>query len=776
MGENISITEEKSRVRALINAGAVLLLTYFSFWGISVFCFALLEGAYALGLIAGNGLNCEWAKVFYNPFYIAEIYVNWWNELVLNMRLMQFSLLLLIPIVVPVVMGGTLVFAFLDRKYSFKLWYILTYHFAKHSDVEKMGIIGNEGIVLGKFAGDILSTKKSESVLCVGEMGTGKTSNEAIPSMLNADGFSIIAMDLTGALPKYTAGYRATLGKVFYYNWDLVDEPDKNLFYPRWNPLCHKNIPQNPDDKKAYIKRIAKYIIDVNEKEKNTYWNLLAYTFITAILEFWTAKVTQAKANDYFLEKIISGKHLSKEDKEILMSYYIHMPDNYAQKAIDLLLSNTVDEENYMPIGSWAGIPEPWCGKDVCFAAITDWLIDNYITNKDDEKRDWKSWVVSLYNEAMLFGYGELAVEGFNKIIMLSPKQRQIAFVYTLRPFKIFTNPSVRERTDGNDFDFDFIKGMVDEKDGLLKPVTVYSLANSYPSKILNQIFVDEILYRNLNEKDNIDALPVMLVLDDVGHNLRIRNLSSLLESGKKTKAAALLLCNSLDLLEETYGHDDLETIVSCSEYKIIKAKNNRLLSNQFYKLANFATKTVQISQYKEKLKRYDGKYFANTYYFEKLAHYFELDNDVDTKDCQILLAEGFYNRPILADNILVNDDDAFKKLLVLDTDYTLSDEVMFNKTAKDLNTPKIRDMFNKMRLKPEELQELQENFDFTFNEVDELNKQDRAEIENKIKEKKQAIKEKQNKIQTDEKDWWMKEGAFDVYEKDDKNPFALKK
>ena len=359
---------------------------------------------------------------------------------------------------------------------------------------------------------------------------------------------------------------------------------------------------------------------------------------------------------------------------------------------------------------------------------------------------------------------------------MLSPKQRQIAFVYTLRPFKIFTNPSVRERTDGNDFDFDFIKGMVDEKDGLLKPVTVYSLANSYPSKILNQIFVDEILYRNLNEKDNIDALPVMLVLDDVGHNLRIRNLSSLLESGKKTKAAALLLCNSLDLLEETYGHDDLETIVSCSEYKIIKAKNNRLLSNQFYKLANFATKTVQISQYKEKLKRYDGKYFANTYYFEKLAHYFELDNDVDTKDCQILLAEGFYNRPILADNILVNDDDAFKKLLVLDTDYTLSDEVMFNKTAKDLNTPKIRDMFNKMRLKPEELQELQENFDFTFNEVDELNKQDRAEIENKIKEKKQAIKEKQNKIQTDEKDWWMKEGAFDVYEKDDKNPFALKK
>ncbi len=776
MVEKISIAEEKSRIRALFYVGAALLLTYFSFWGISVFGFALLEGAYALELIPGEGLNCDWAEIFYNPFYIMQLYSIWWKELLQNIRQMQFSPLLLIPVIVLLIMIITLTFAFWERRYSFRLWYILTYHFAKPADIKKMGITGNSGIVLGKFADELLSTAEAKSVLCVGEMGTGKTSNEAIPSILNADKYSIIAMDLTGALPKYTAGYRATLGKVFYYNWDLVDEPDKNLFYPRWNPLCRKNIPQNPDDKKAYIKRIAGYVIDVNEKEKNSYWNLLAYTFIAAILEFWTAKVNQAQANDYFLEKIISGKHLNKEDKEILMSYYIHMPDKYAKRAVDLLTDNAIDEENYMPIGSWAGIPEQWCGKDVCFAAITDWLIDNYITNKDDGKRDWKSWIISLFREAVLFGYGELAVDGLNKMIMLSPKQRQIAFVYALRPFKIFTNQSVRERTDGNDFDFDYINGVFDEKDDMIKPVTVYSLANSYPSKILNQMFVDEILYRNLN--GNVPDLPMMLVLDDVGHNLRIRNLAQLLESGKNKKATTLILCNSLDLLEKTYGHDDLETIVTNTEYKIVKAKNNQLLSNQFHKLANFATKAVQISQYKEKIKKYDGKYFANAYYFEKLARYFDLDSevDLDTKDCQILLAEGFYNRPILTDNIFFNDEESFKKLVVLDTDYTLSDEEMFNKNATDLNTPKITEIFGKRKFSAEDLAELQENMDFAISEINEIQRHDRDEIENKIKEKKQALKEKQQKVQTDEKDWWMKEGAFDVYEAEDKNPFTLKK
>ena len=121
--------------------------------------------------------------------------------------------------------------------------------------------------MLGKFAGELLGVKPSESVLCIGEMGTGKTSSVAIPSVLHSDNACMICVDMTGLLPKYTAGKRSKLGQTFYFNWDLEDDIQKEMFYPRWNPLCEDNMPKNRQERDAYIKRIAGYLIDVNCKQ-----------------------------------------------------------------------------------------------------------------------------------------------------------------------------------------------------------------------------------------------------------------------------------------------------------------------------------------------------------------------------------------------------------------------------------------------------------------------------------------------------------------------------
>ena len=782
MIENISIAKEKSRMMAFANASAALLITYLSFWGLSGICFGILELVYRLDIVAGmKEFRCDWGRFFYQPWYLFELYENWWKVLIASFRIMNVRPILFVPFVVPFVMVITLMLAFIKRNYSFRLWYVLNHRFAKLKDIKKMGLTKELFMVLGRFENKILGVRPTESILCIGEMGTGKTSSVAIPSVLRSDNACIIAVDMTGLLPKYTAGYRSNLGKIFYYNWDLLDEPDKGLFYARWNPLAKENVPDDSEQKNAYIKRIAGYLADVDEEQKDNYWNLLAHSIIAAFLEYWISKVNQAKANDYFLEKLLEGRNLSRDEKDILLSYYIQMPKSYAQKAIENLEDDLLDKDNYLPIGSWAGIPEHWIGHDACFAAITDWIIDCYMTAKDENGKDWKEWLEALLREAIFFGYGDLVINGIKQFLFLSQKQRHLAFACAIKPFRIFTNQAIRERTNGNDFNITDIRGIYDDKNQVWKPVTVYSLANTHASKILNQMFLDEVMYRNLHLHEKQGPLPVVLVLDDVGHNLKLKNLTELLMSGKAKKMSALLLCNSFSLVENTYSKEELECLVMNTNYKIIKAPNNQKLSRQLDKLATFATKSVQIPRDERRNKKKGGKYFANAYYFHRLAIDFNLNKkniQIDTRKHQIVLVEGYYNRPILADNIFFAEDERFRKLAVLDAEYCLSENELSTKTALMLETPKIAEVFNQKDLGVDDLVELDQYMNVVFEEVKLEIDADKKSAKTKANASVSAahIDKEQQRSQEKDKDWWLEEDAFKVYENEDKNPFRIKK
>lgn len=782
MTGNISIAHEKSRLRALGNALAVLFITYLAFWLMSAICFAVLDISCRLHfIIHSNALHVNWVKFFYHPLYLFELYGEWWKMLLKSMRLMVVRPVLFIPFIIPAGIALTLIWAFLRRDYSFSLWYVLNHHFAKFKDIEKMGLHKGLFMVLGKFANVILSVRPAESVLCLGEMGTGKTSSVAIPSVLRSDNACIIAVDMTGLLPKYTAGHRARLGQVLYYNWDLMDDPEKGLFYPRWNPLADENMPKDQAEKEAYLKRIAGYLVDVEDAEKDNYWNLLAHSIIAAFLGYWTAKVAQAKANDYFLGKLVEGRYLSKDEKDILLSYYIQMPKSYSQEAMDHLNNDTLTKDNYLPIGSWAGLPEQWIGKNVCFAAITDWIINNYMTAHDENSKDWRDWLEALQREAAFFGYGTLVISGMRQFLFLSVKQRQLAFACAIKPFRIFTNQAIRERTNGNDFNLEYIRGIYDEEIKNWRPVTVYSLANTHASKILNQMFLDEALYRNLHLKDNKGPLPVMLVLDDVGHNLRLKNLTGLLEAGRSKKMSALLLCNSLSLVENTYSREELECLVVNTAYKIIKAPDNQRLSRQLDKLASFATKSVQIPK-DERKRRFGGKkYFADANYFHQLAMDFNVRKNIkiDTKDHQIVLAEGYYNRPILAENIFFAEDERFKNLAVLDAEYALSAAQAASKSDFDMATPKLAEVFNQKDLGVDDLVELDQYMNVVFEEVILAIGEDKKVEEVKatdISEKWKKSDPTETDRQQNSKDWWLEEDAFKVDEKVKENPFNKKK
>ncbi len=775
MASNVDISQEKSKTKALLNALLILFVVYVVFIGLSAICFALLDFSCRAGIIIHNdNLHVNWVKFVTSPFYIFQLYGYWWNLLIKSISDANLRLVLITPFFVPAGMVFSGVYTFFKRKYSFILWYIINHHFAKMSDVEEMGIKKGPFLMLGKFGGELLGVKPSESVLCIGEMGTGKTSSVAIPSVLHSDNACMICVDMTGLLPKYTAGKRSKLGKTFYFNWDLEDDEEKGMFYPRWNPLCEDNMPKNREERDAYIKRIAGYLIDVDMLEQDDYWNILANSIIVAFLAYWDAKVSQAKTNDYFLNKLIEGKHLTSEEKKILMSYYSLMQKSYTSEVIEALKNNTIDQDSYVPIGSWAGIPDQWVGKEVCFAAITDWIIDNYISSKDDNAKDWKSWFESLLREAVFFGYGNLAINGIRQIMALSVQQRQLAFTSVMKPFKIFTNQALRERTNGNDLDINDIRGIYDEDIKRWQPITIYSLANNYNSKILNQMFLDEVLYRNLyqNHSEKQGALPLILVLDDVGHNLRLKNLTSLLEKGKSKKISALLLCNSMNLVENTYSKKELESVVVNTAYKIVKAPDNQKLSRQLDKLATFATKSVQIPKVKKGKRKLRKKYFADASYFHRLALDFKLSKriKIDTRSHQIVLAEGYYHRPILAENLFFAEDEKFRRWAVIDADYTLPDSIWDEKDKTELYTPKISEIFDNKDLGVDDLVQLDQYMSMVFDEVDDEKRKKQDELRKDIDvETEETIKEKV--LSEQDNDWWLEEDAFDV-DSDKKNPF----
>lgn len=659
------------------------------FWLISGICFGILDIIVRLQHTK-IPFRCSWSEYLYSPTYVLKVYDQWWGLFIKSLRLLKPVPVLYLPFVAIFASLIVAVSLVIRQEYAVRLWYILNFHFAKLPDIKKMGLDKNPFMVLGRFGNALLGTKQNESVMCIGEMGTGKTSSVSIPTVLRSDNSCVVAVDLTGILPKNTAGHRAKLGDVYYFNWDSLDEPQNNVYYPRWNPLADINLPETAPEMDEYLLRLASYLIEVDEEEKDNYWNLMTQNFVAAIFHYWVDKIAQAQANDYFLKKITDDTPLTKEERDLLLSYYIQMPKKYTTEVIEALNDNALDGTNYLPIGSWAGAVDEWVGRDLCLAAITDWLINNYANSTDDNGVDWGEWLQSLHDESLFFAYSSQATEGLKQVLSLSAKQRAMVMERAFKAFTIFTVPSIRERTNGNDIDFACLRGVYNEEAMNWQPVTVYSLANTHASKIINQIFIDEILACNLQDGKCKGRLPLLMVLDDLGHNRRLKNLIQLMSVGASKNISSLLLCNSLSLVANTYSREELEAMIMYTDYKIIKAISNRHLSQQMDKLASFSTRSVEIPAVRKKKYFRKIKPYADARYFHKLAKDFKICSDLklNTHDCQVVLVRGFYNRPIIAKSVFFADDERFGKLSAIPASYTLAIKKVLQKDDYELFTP----------------------------------------------------------------------------------------
>lgn len=785
MTTDLTLEDEASPKKALLNVILVLAFTFAFFMVFSVFLFGAVHWfVFRDGSVHAHLFTHGDFGVWDNPFHIFAVYASWWDALLRGFRTYNLNWILLLPLSAPLVSLFALYFAFMKSSYSFNFWYVLNNHFAKLKDIERMGLHKGILLVLGRFQNYILGVNRPSNILCIGETGSGKTSSVAIPSILRSDNVSVLAVDNAGTLARHTSGHRAEIGKVFYFNWDLADDPDKGILYPKWNPLSIDRLPPKGKKREEYLKKIASYLVLSDEEhEDGNYWYWLCRNVMGTMLEFLVAKVSQAMANDYFLDKILEKNSLKKEEREALLSYYLLMPRQCTEKAIEKLKrSPDFSPEDYVPVGSWEGIPDSWKGKDLCLGMLTDWLLQNYLTSKDGgERSDWRKWLETLMVEAGLFNYGNNIIRGLEQFLYLSRQQRQIVFVCMVKPLKSFINQIIREKTGINDFDVSEFRGIKNSETGRTEPVTVYVVANTKSAKFVSRMFMELVLEQGVIEGRAKGAFPLLVVLDDIGQMLKVRTLAEAVAKGPLMRTSFLLLCNSLNSVENTYTKETLEEIVSNSNYKIVLAEDNQKMSRQLKKLAIFATKSVQISLDDRRSLRHK-RGFADANYFYRLAKDFETNRDlrIKTRDFQVVLAEGYYNRPILARNIHYIKDEKFKEKAIKEACYGLDAQIVGRRNIQDLGTPTIDDVLCDIDLGIDDETELKQFMNMAYDDARSKMPEEsdiNSVIASDISDKWHGEESKNSRgAEKAPDEWWLEEKAFAV---DDapkvQNPFAKK-
>lgn len=623
-----------------------------------------------------------------NPLNVFGAY-SFWVKALWNAHNPHWTMF--IPLLSPALFLVFLFKAYMSSQSSFNLWYRLNHRMAKREDVQNMPINAGQSIFLGRFEGKIVSPDAPSSVLVWGGDGLGKTSTVAVPSILMSNLSSVVAIDTTGDLMKFTSGHRFGLGRVFCFDWDKIDNPLKNEFWPRWNPLSDKDMPAKSQKRELYLRRLAEHLLpDVED----LYWRRLSNLACEALLNFSVAKVEQACANDYLLANLIDRGQFSAEDKDILLSYYAVMPQNVAQSAIDDLAAGRTQVENYLPIGSWNGIPEPWKGKELCLPMIYDLLLlQNLRSIKNPQVDVWAAFLQSMLKETLLFGYGAAIVDMVQELLGLAFETRKKLFDGIVAHMDMFRQASIRERCSSSDFSLKYARAMRKDS-GEWCPCTVYLSAQNPFAANMSRLMLDMLIERNLEKHKSAQKMRLLFVIDDWNNLPPFSSLERGLKFGAEKNISFLLLTNNLKDVSEAYGKSAVEVLQASCDHKLLFAKNNVELSQQFRELAVFGSKSVQIPMVKTSTFSKVKKGVADAYYYRKIADELVALRTYKniTNSQHWLLIRGFYNLPIKVDAERFNLDARFNLLSLKKPMLFLDADLVKARNAQDVDVPPLPD------------------------------------------------------------------------------------
>ena len=752
-------------------------------WLVMSFLFLYVSGAACLSAahLVQNGINEKslkdisgfLLKLRQKPEYLFEAYGEWLSVFEQAFLAGRLSTASFIPSLAPLAFLFLTIMVFIKSPYFFRLWYRLNNRFATEEDIEKMGLFEKGFGVFGRFFGRVLYLGKPLSVFGWGSPGLGKTSTVAVPSILESDDVSIVAADCKGSLVKYTSGYRARLGKVYYFNWNMLDKPESGEVWPRWNPFSEGNMPPKGLARDHYLLWIARYI--TGEKEDN-YWGKLAGIALEGLLQFYVSKTEQALANDYFLGKLLDHGRLNPEDKDILLSYYALMPEAYSSQAIENLQNNKLTVDNYLPIGSWDNIPPAWQGKEFCFAMMVDCLIERYYTiRQEDAGRTygrWKTMLGDFIREAEFFGYHPRANQVMQHLYYLTKKQRKMIFAVMLEPLMVFRKNSVRERTSSSDLILSDLRQSSDIR-------TIYTVADNRPAAFMTRFFTDMLIKTCLDGARKKEMPPLLFVFDDFELLPEFNLLHEGLTYGPAAGMSFMLLTDNLKNIHDRYGRNGLEDIIANTSYKLMFAENNRSLSEHFNRLAVYGAKSVQIPV------PGSGRLFDVKQGLSDAVYYHRIANDllrrnresIVRKGQHLLLVQGYYHLPVRIDSWYFLRDERLKEKALSGTAYFLDEGAAAARSVQDADVPALLDVLKNAGIQVEREEEvdayLADQIDVVAEEVMKTPQDKKSALAEDISERwSREGSFDEEKAPEDNDEWWLQEDSFSVCKDVNQNPF----
>ena len=158
---------------------------------------------------------------------------------------------------------------------------------ARPREIRDAGLIGEDGVILGRFARDYLRHDGPEHVLCFAPTRSGKGVGLVVPTLLTWPG-SVIVHDIKGENFSLTAGWRARHGRVLRF--DPTDARSD-----AYNPLLE--VRRGPSEVRD-VQNIADILVDPEGAlEKRNHWEKTSHALLVgAILHVLYAETDKTLA------------------------------------------------------------------------------------------------------------------------------------------------------------------------------------------------------------------------------------------------------------------------------------------------------------------------------------------------------------------------------------------------------------------------------------------------------------------------------------------------
>ncbi len=145
---------------------------------------------------------------------------------------------------------------------------------ANRAEVGRAGLLGPDGVVLGRLAGDYLRHDGPEHVLCFAPTRSGKGVGLVVPTLLAWAG-SAIVHDIKGENWTLTAGWRARFGRVLKF--DPTDAAS-----PAYNPLLEV---RRGDSEVRDVQNIADILVDPEGAlERRNHWEKTSHSLLVGTI------------------------------------------------------------------------------------------------------------------------------------------------------------------------------------------------------------------------------------------------------------------------------------------------------------------------------------------------------------------------------------------------------------------------------------------------------------------------------------------------------------